>query len=165
MDPLANELGVNVNYANPQEHVPEAERNNRVLKECVRAAYHRLPCNCLPRLLVKTLVTESAKKLNFFPAKNGISQYYSPRMILHERNLDYDKHCQLLLEPMSKLIMSLILRIQMPLALLMVFTFATMTMSKEATMFCTCKLVARLPAVESPPTYYSRSSQTSPPPC
>ena len=27
-------------------------------------------------------------------AKNGISQYYSPRMILHQRNLDYDKHCQ-----------------------------------------------------------------------
>jgi hypothetical protein len=32
--------------------------------------------------------------LNFFPAKNGFSQYYSPRMILHQQNLDYDKHCQ-----------------------------------------------------------------------
>jgi hypothetical protein len=95
MDPLANELGVNVNYANPQEHVPEAERNNRVLMERVHAAYHRLPFNRLPRLLVKTLVTESVKKLNFFPAKNDISQYYTPRMILHKRNLDYDKHCQI----------------------------------------------------------------------
>jgi hypothetical protein len=95
MDPLANELGVNVNYANPQEHVPEAERNNRVLKERVRAAYHCLPFNRLPHLLVKTLVTESAKKLNFFPAKNGISPYYSPRIILHKHNLDYDKHCQI----------------------------------------------------------------------
>ncbi|KAG7373398.1 reverse transcriptase RNA-dependent DNA polymerase [Nitzschia inconspicua] len=37
---------------------------------------------------------ESAKKLNFFPAKHGISQYYSPRMILHQKNLDYNRHCQ-----------------------------------------------------------------------
>jgi hypothetical protein len=44
--------------------------------------------------MVKVLVNDSAKKLNFFPAKNGISQYYSPRMILHQQNLDYDKHCQ-----------------------------------------------------------------------
>jgi hypothetical protein len=33
MDPLANEFGVTINYANPQEHVPEAEQNNRVIKE------------------------------------------------------------------------------------------------------------------------------------
>ena len=40
MDPLANDFQVNVNYANPQEHVPEAERNNRVIKECIRSTYH-----------------------------------------------------------------------------------------------------------------------------
>ena len=94
MDPLANEFQVTMNYANPQEHVPEAERNNRVIKERVRATYHRLPYNHLPRLLVKTLVMESAKKLNFFPAKNGVSLYFSPRMILHQRTLDYNKHCK-----------------------------------------------------------------------
>jgi hypothetical protein len=44
--------------------------------------------------MVKVLVNDSTKKLNFFPAKNGISQYYSPRMILHQQNLDYNKHCQ-----------------------------------------------------------------------
>jgi hypothetical protein len=44
--------------------------------------------------MIKILVDDSAKKLNFFPAKNGISPYYSPRMILHQRNLDYTKHCQ-----------------------------------------------------------------------
>jgi hypothetical protein len=94
MDPLALEFGIQVNYASPQEHVPEAERNNQVIKEQIRATYHRLPYDRLPRIMVKVLVDDSAKKLNFFPAKNGISQYYSPRMILHQRNLDYDKHCQ-----------------------------------------------------------------------
>jgi hypothetical protein len=32
MDPLANDFEVKMNYANPQEHVPEAEHNNRVIK-------------------------------------------------------------------------------------------------------------------------------------
>ena len=94
MEQISNEFQVTMNYANPQEHVPEAERNNRVIKERVRAAYHRLPFKHLPRLMIKILVTESARKLNFFPAKNGISPYYSPRMILHQRNLDYARHCQ-----------------------------------------------------------------------
>jgi hypothetical protein len=83
-----------MNYSNPQEHVPEAERNNSVIKERIRANYHRLPYKRLTRLMVKILVTECAKKLNFFPRKNGISPYFSPRMILHQRNLDYAKHCQ-----------------------------------------------------------------------
>jgi hypothetical protein len=33
MDQLQNAYNVQMNYANPQEHVPEAERNNRVIKE------------------------------------------------------------------------------------------------------------------------------------
>jgi hypothetical protein len=33
MDPLALKFGIQVNYASPQEPVPEAERNNRVIKE------------------------------------------------------------------------------------------------------------------------------------
>jgi hypothetical protein len=94
MDPLALEFGIQVNYASPQEHVPEAERNNRVIKERIRATYHRLSYDHLPPIMVKVLVNDSTKKLNFFHAKNGISQYYSPRMILHQQNLDYDKHCQ-----------------------------------------------------------------------
>jgi hypothetical protein len=44
--------------------------------------------------MVKYLVMESAKKLNYFPNKNGMSKYYSPRMILHQENIDYDRHCE-----------------------------------------------------------------------
>ena len=46
--------------------------------------------------MIKSLITESAKKLNFFPAKNGISLYYSSRMIQHYQNLGYCAwhHCQ-----------------------------------------------------------------------
>ena len=86
--------GVTPNYANPNDHVPEAERNIRVLKERIRATFHRLPFTSLPKLMLKILVMESAKKLNFFPAKGGVSPYYSPRALLHRVGLDYDKHCR-----------------------------------------------------------------------
>jgi hypothetical protein len=62
MDSLANEFDIRMNYANPQEHVPEAERNNRVIKERVCATYHRLPYKQLPRTMMKVLIMESAKK-------------------------------------------------------------------------------------------------------
>jgi hypothetical protein len=48
IDPLALEFGIQVNYASLQEHVPEAERNNRVVKERVCTTYHHLPYEHLP---------------------------------------------------------------------------------------------------------------------
>jgi hypothetical protein len=39
-------------------------------------------------------VMEAAKQLNFFPTKQGISQHYSPRMILHQKHLDNSKNCK-----------------------------------------------------------------------
>ena len=93
-NPMADKFNIRMNFANPQEHVPQAERNIRVIKERVRATFHRLPFDHLPKIMVNTLVQESAKKLNFFPAKNGISNYYSPRTILHQENLDFDRHCK-----------------------------------------------------------------------
>ena len=97
--PLMNELqdnyNITMNYSNPQEHVPEAERNNRVIKERFRAAFHRLPFKKLPKIMVKILTMECAKKLNFFPPQGGISTYYSPRMIMHQQSLDYSKHCSI----------------------------------------------------------------------
>ena len=92
--PLEDEFRIHINFANPQDHVPEAERNNRTIKERVRATYHRLPYHTMTRTMVKIIVQEAAKKLNFFPARHGISEFYSPRMILHQRNLNYSKHCK-----------------------------------------------------------------------
>ena len=36
------------NLANAQEHVPEAEHNNHILKEHIHAAYHGIPYKRLP---------------------------------------------------------------------------------------------------------------------
>ena len=84
---------IRMNYANPQEHVPRAERNNRTIHEQVRCAYYQMPYNRLPRIVVKCMVSESAKKLNYFPARTGVSKHYSPRIILHQENLDCDRTC------------------------------------------------------------------------
>ena len=43
---------------------------------------------------MKYLVLKSTKKLNFFLAKYGVAKHYSPRMILHQQNLNFDKHCK-----------------------------------------------------------------------
>ena len=94
MTPLGQKHSIRMNFANPQAHVPRAERNNRVIKERVHATYHRLPYSNLPRIMVVYLVREATKKLNFYPAKHGLSKYYSPRMIVHKEGLNYDKHCK-----------------------------------------------------------------------
>jgi hypothetical protein len=95
MQELESTYEVKMNYASAQEHVPEVERSIRVIKEQFRATFHRLPFTRLPAIMVKILAMESTKKLNFFPAENGISPYYSPRMIIHNETLDYNKHCMI----------------------------------------------------------------------
>ena len=93
MDDIKDDLDIDMNYASAQEHVPEAERNNRVIKERVRATYHRLPYRAIPKVMIKILAMECTNKLNFFPPKGGVSPYYSPRMLLTNEGLDYNKHC------------------------------------------------------------------------
>jgi hypothetical protein len=94
MDKVKDNLGVHMSFTNALDHVPKADRNNRTIKERVRAAYHRLPYKALPRQLIRYLVQTQASQLNLFPAKGGISPYYSPRTILGLPTLDYVNHCK-----------------------------------------------------------------------
>ena len=94
MDEIKDELEIDMHYSPAKGDQPQAERNNRFLKERIRAAYHRLPYKALPIKVMKVLVMDSARKPNFFPNKYGISKYFSPRQLLHRLSLDYDKHCK-----------------------------------------------------------------------
>ena len=85
---------IKMNYSNAQEHVSRTERNNSTIRERVRASYYQIPYKNLPRILVKYMISEAARKLNYFPAKHSISQHYSPRMIVHKENMNFDKHCR-----------------------------------------------------------------------
>ena len=39
-DAMLDRFGIKMNFANPQEHVPEAKRNHQVIKERIQATYH-----------------------------------------------------------------------------------------------------------------------------
>ena len=76
LESLQDELHATLHFSPAGGHVPQAERNNRLIKERIRATYHRLPFQALPIKVMKVLVMESAKKPNFFPNKHGISKYF-----------------------------------------------------------------------------------------
>ena len=83
-----------MNYTARDDHVPEAGRNNRVIAERIRATYHKLPYKTMPKIMWRYLAMVVTQQLNYFPVKGGISDYYSPHMILQKKTLDYNKHCQ-----------------------------------------------------------------------
>ena len=78
MDKVKDDLNVDMNFTNAQDHVPEAERNNRTIKERIRAAYHRLPYKAIPWIMSRYLAMNQANQLNLFPVKGGVLSYYSP---------------------------------------------------------------------------------------
>ena len=94
MDDIQDDLDAEIDCVPQGEHVPEAERNNRTIGERIRAGYHRMPYRMIPRVMLKALALRSCQQLNFFPAKNGVSPYFSPHVIMNKRNIDYNKHCK-----------------------------------------------------------------------
>ena len=54
---------------------------------------HATPFLTVPHIMTKYIVMESARKLNYFPSRGGISQYYSPCIIMHKIPLDFVKEC------------------------------------------------------------------------
>jgi hypothetical protein len=52
MEKVEDDLDVNMNFTNAQDHVSEAERNNRMIKERIRAAYHCLPYKAIPGIMI-----------------------------------------------------------------------------------------------------------------
>ena len=52
MEQVMDELNAEMNYANPQDHVPEVEQNNCTIKEQVRVAYHQLPYKKIPSIMI-----------------------------------------------------------------------------------------------------------------
>jgi hypothetical protein len=92
MDEVGDKLVIDLNYTTTKEHVPEAKRNNRTIKERIRSTYHLLPYKAIPRTMIRHLAMVSTEQLNMFPTKGGVSSYYSPHVILSGQALDFEKH-------------------------------------------------------------------------
>ena len=52
-------------FADPQDHVKQAERNDRTVKERVRATFWRLPFESLPKILIRKLAQQVTQKINY----------------------------------------------------------------------------------------------------
>ena len=94
MDKVKDNLQVEMNYTNAQDHQPQAKRNNRTIKECFRVALHRTGYKTIPTTMIEDLGIICAERLNIFPAKHGVSSYYSPESLISGKILDYNKHCK-----------------------------------------------------------------------
>ena len=92
MDEVRDDIGIEMYYENPDNHVPESERNNRVIKERFRISYYRLPYKKIPRIMICHLSMNATQNLNMFTAKVGVSAHYSPHIILSQSNWDYNEH-------------------------------------------------------------------------
>ena len=92
--PLLPNLECNTTAA--KEHVSEAERTIRTIKERTRGLLATLPFSHMPQRMKIEFVYFIVLWLNAFPIKSGISSTFSPRELLVRWHLDYKKHCQVL---------------------------------------------------------------------
>ena len=77
-----------------KEHVAEAERSIRVVKERSRGIRALLPYTHIPRRVKIELIYNITLWLNAFPVKSGMSAKFSPREIIVRYKLDFKKHCR-----------------------------------------------------------------------
>jgi hypothetical protein len=84
---------IQLNTAAPDEHVPEIERFNRIIKDRCRAIYSILPFKKIPHMMVAHMVYFSILWINSFPAKGGLSSHVSPRTIITGLTIDFNIHC------------------------------------------------------------------------
>jgi hypothetical protein len=88
--------GARVNLTSASKHVPEIERQIRVVKERARSFRHSLPFNRILKLLTIHIVFVAVKLLNHFPPKGRISETISPKTpMTGGETLNYKTHLSL----------------------------------------------------------------------
>jgi hypothetical protein len=87
--------GVILNTTATSEHVPEIERQIRVIKERARAIRSTLPFRKMPNRMIVELINFVVLWLNDFSPSSGIYKTYIPRTIMTGTTLDCNKHCKL----------------------------------------------------------------------
>ncbi|CAB9530779.1 expressed unknown protein [Seminavis robusta] len=88
-------IGITLNTASRDEHVPDIERRIRTIKERARSTYNTLPFNKLPAQMTVQMVYHSNFWLNVFTPSPGVSGLISPRELMTGQRIDYNKHCKL----------------------------------------------------------------------
>jgi hypothetical protein len=89
------DIGITLNTVARGEHIQEAERYIRTIKERARCVYNILPFTNIPGRMVAGLIYYCVFWLNSFPARHGVSDALSPRAIVSGSHIDFNKHCKL----------------------------------------------------------------------
>ena len=89
------DMGITLNVASRNKHVPEVERYIRTIKERVRAIASVLPFRQYPLRLIAEMVYNAVFWLNTFPHKDGVHATISPRTLITGLGIDINKHCKL----------------------------------------------------------------------
>ena len=91
---IKDDLDIEINVVNTDEHVGDIERLNRTIKEKFRTRYYRLTFKAIPKVMINALACVTSHAMNLFPVKGGVSTYFSPHIILGKKQLDYKKDFQ-----------------------------------------------------------------------
>ena len=92
---LADRDKIKLNISSANEHVPEAEREIRYIKEGTRSDRLALPYDIIPKLLTVAVVKNIVFWANCHPRKQSVSRIYSARVIMAENMPDYNTRCKL----------------------------------------------------------------------
>ena len=65
--------GVHFSICSADDHVPEAERAIRTVKETIRATIHGMPYKRLPRVMIRDLAEFAVRTINMLPSSDGVS--------------------------------------------------------------------------------------------
>ena len=91
LNDLVDNWDADINFANPGDHVPDIERENRTVQERFRVKIHCLPFEVIPRTMIWYLVLRITKNRSLFPKKTGISKHFSLYLIMKRRVIDFNK--------------------------------------------------------------------------
>lgn len=87
------DIEIILNVSSAHENVPKVERAIHVLKEHFHELWHCLSYKAISIIMIKKGVLETARWVNAFPPKSGISTYYRPQQIVTSKTYDCNLHC------------------------------------------------------------------------
>ena len=59
-----DELDMHMNYTAAEEHYPDDDHNNNMVRDCTRSIFHSLPFIMIPNLVVSKLTNIATKITN-----------------------------------------------------------------------------------------------------
>ena len=87
-------LDIKINTTSASERVSDIERFIRVLKERLRGVASTLPFTKYPKMIKIEMVHFPLFWLNIFPKKGGISDHFSPGILVDGSETDFNVYCR-----------------------------------------------------------------------